>query len=132
MELENREVSFEEAKDLGIRDLTDVLNEEAAINKISNLYLLKESRFYMNGDNLREHIATYKNYAILLKQEILKQDSGNKMVTLFPSLVHLSDLKKIKKVNRNKVRKMNPQTLLLKEKLSLMYETIKHIDNIRN
>jgi len=125
------EITPEEAA--GTQQLTDLLNEKAKekfnLEKLKGLNLLKKSKFYYstNGE-LREHISTYNGYAILLKQENLKEEINDKEDTIFPSIVTIEDLRKMKKVNGNKVRKIQPKSLHEWEKMALVQGVIHNID----
>lgn len=117
-------------------ELSDLIEEnskiEETLNNNTNLSLLKKSKFYLNGSNLREHIATYKGYAILLKQEQLSKflDSKEKEDIIETSLVTLNTLKQMKKVNGNIIRKMQPKAIGQYDKMALLYKTIIEIDKI--
>jgi hypothetical protein len=83
----------------------------------------------MNGDKLREHVATYKNYAIMLKQEQLKEDDGkSKMMEVFPALIDTNLLSVMKRVNGNVIRKMQPKTLHQYEIMALVNQVVVNID----
>ena len=123
---------------IDLNKLTEYEELDKNIQKLKTMgsvHILKKSQFYMNGDKLREHIGNHKNYAILLKQEELKEDipelrDDRKQVKLFASIVKLSELKLMKKVNGNIIRKMQPKTLHDVEKMPLVMESIKLIDNM--
>jgi hypothetical protein len=97
--------------------------------KIPNLQVLKKSKFYSLDDKLREHIGTYRGYAIMLKQESLREEHG-KEVHLNPSLIQANMLGNLKKVNGNTIRKMQPKTLHESEKLSLFLKIQAEIDTM--
>ena len=126
------EVSLDEVK--SYPNLGDMLDEKAKeiqeLSKNTGLYLLKKSKFYMNGENLREHIANYKGYAIMLKQENLKEEiEGNtKEHKVNPAIIDLNMLSLMKPVNGNIVRKLNPNSLHFHEKMSVVIATVKEID----
>ena len=128
---EIEEFSIEEAeqkeklRELLKRKAEDKLNLE---NK-EGLRLLKKSKFYYgNNGELREHFATYKGYAIMIKQEKIKEDLNEKEITMFPTLVTLDDLRKMKRVNGNIVRKLQPETIHEYEKMTLTQGIITKID----
>jgi sRNA-binding regulator protein Hfq len=128
-----KEVSFEEAANSNTKDLKELLNEKAKtkvnMENIPGLTILKKSKFYMNGDKLREHVATYKNYAIMLKQEQLKEDDGkSKMMEVFPALIDTNLLSVMKRVNGNVIRKMQPKTLHQYEIMALVNQVVVNID----
>ena len=127
----DKEVSIEDAEKH--EDLKAVLNKKAEEKLIlenkEGLRLLKKSKFYYgNNGELREHFASYKGYAIMIKQERIKEELNDKEVTMFPSLVTLKDLKKMKKVNGNIVRKLQPDSIHEFEKMSLTQAVIQKID----
>jgi len=125
------EVSIEEASKAD--QLIDIINaktkEKNKLEEIDSLHLLTKSRFYYNADKqLREHVGTYKGFAILLKQEKIKEILNDKENTMFPSLVTLTDLKRMKRVNGNIVRKINPDSLHEYEIMALIQGIILEID----
>ena len=125
------EVSLEEGNaSQQLKDLLDAkAKEKLKLQNMKDLHILKKSRFYKNSDgNLREHIASYKGYAILLKQEKIKEELNNKEMTMFPSLIKLNELKNMKRVNGNIVRKINPESIHEYEKMALIQGTITEID----
>lgn len=111
-------------------DLKEITNQKSKLNDIIGLRVLKKSKFYYGKDkNFREHIASYQGYAILLKQENLDFSGENqKEKELDISLVTLKDLKKMKKVNGNIVRKINPKSLHDFEKMAVVQQAILKID----
>jgi len=125
------EMSLEDGK--AAEQLKNILDKKAKdkvkLQENKNLHVLAKSKFYYgtNGE-LREHIATYKGYAILLKQENLKEEINAKENKMFPSLVTLEDLKKLKKVNGNIIRKLQPDSLHEYEKMALIQGIIFEID----
>lgn len=125
------EMSLEDGK--AAEQLKDILDKKAKdklkLQENKNLHILAKSKFYYgNNGELREHIATYKGYAILLKQENLKEEINTKENKMFPSLVTLEDLKKLKKVNGNIIRKLQPNSLHEYEKMALIQGVIFEID----
>jgi len=127
------EMSLEDAS--SAEQLTDIMNKKAKekleLQGIPGLYILKKSKFYYgNNNNLREQIANYKGYAILIKQELIKEEINDKENKLFPSLVTLPDLKLMKKVNGNIIRKINPNSLHEFEKMTLIQAIIPEIDKL--
>jgi hypothetical protein len=131
---EPQEVQFEEAKAQGVPDLKELLDKKAQeklnMDAVPGLHVLKKSVFYMNGDELREHVATYKDYAIMLKQEHLKENIQDnlKEITVFPALIQKDLLHTMKRVNGNVIRKMKPKTLHKYEIMALVQQTIGKID----
>lgn len=128
-----KEVSFEEAKAEGVPDLKELLDKKAQeklnIENIPGLHVLKKSKFYMNGDLLREHIATYKGKAIMLKQEQLKEAAEDmREIQVFPAIVEEDLLTVMKKVNGNVVRQINPATLHKYEKMAIVNQIVSKID----
>jgi len=132
-----KEVSFEEAKQA--KKLEKILEEKAKektkLDNILGLNVLKRSKFYYGKNNeLREHIATYRsekneNYAILLNSsKIMKEDISSDEAKVFPVLIKLEDLKKMKKVNGNIVRKLQPKTLHKWDQMALIQGTIAEIE----
>ena len=132
MSTEPTEVSKEEAENNP--KLDDLLAEKAkaklALIKNNSFNLLKRSKFYYVNGGIREHIATYKGYAILLNPEKLKTELNDKEDTVYPSLLKTNALKKLKKVNGNVVRKLNPNTLPEFYKMNLLLGTLTQIDNM--
>ena len=125
------EVSLEDGK--SAQQLRDILDKKAKeklkLQENKDLHILKKSRFYYNVNaELREHIATYKGYAILLKQENLKEEINTKENKVFPSLVTLEDLKKLKRVNGNVIRKLQPNSLHEYEKMALIQGVMFEVD----
>jgi len=125
------EVSFEDAK--ATQQLKDILDKKAKeklqLESLKDLMILKKSKFYYGTNkNLREHIATYKGYAILIKQEQIKEELNEKENKMFPSLVKIEDLRKMKKVNGNIVRKLQPNSIHEYEKMALVQGVIFEID----
>jgi len=115
------------------KQLRDLLEQKAKeklkLEALPGLHLLKKSKFYYgNNGELREHIATYNGYAIMIKQEKIKEDLNDKEVTMFPSIVTLTDLKKMKKVNGNIIRKKQPNSIHEFEKMALLIKVIEEID----
>jgi len=116
------------------KQLRDLLEQKAKeklkLDSLPGLHLLKKSKFYYgsNGE-LREHIATYNGYAIMIKQEKIKEDLNDKEVKMFPSLVTLEDLRKMKKVNGNIIRKLNPDSIHEFEKMALIQGVVFQIDD---
>ena len=125
------EMSLEDGN--STEQLRDLLNRKAKeklqLESLKNLNILKKSRFYygINGE-LREHIATYKGYAILIKQEQIKEELDSKNNTMFPTLLTLEDLRKLKKVNGNIIRKLQPNSIHEYEKMALIQGVIFKID----
>jgi len=111
--------------------LKDQKEKEEEIKKIPALSLLKKSKFYYYDNNLREHIANYKNYSILLKQENVSQETEEKDIVIKPSIVKTEDLKKVKRVNANIIKKTNPSTLMYNEKMMVLLGVIEKIDNFK-
>ena len=115
------------------KQLRDLLEQKAKeklkLEALPGLHLLKKSKFYYgNNGELREHIATYNSYAIMIKQEKIKEDLNDKEVTMFPSIVTLTDLKKMKKVNGNIIRKKQPNSIQEFEKMALIHGVVTEID----
>jgi len=103
--------------------------EKMQMENLPGLNILKKSKFYYgNNGELREHIASYNGFAIMIKQEKIKEDLNDKEVSMFPSLVALKDLKKMKKVNGNIIRKLNPNSIHDFEKMALLVKVIEEID----
>jgi len=94
------------------------------------LTFFKKSRFYMNKGVLREHIATYKGYAILLDHNNLKETLDENKTKMMPILISANDIKLLKKINGNIIRKLNPQTLTKLEKAVMLDEVMKNIDSM--
>ena len=135
VETEGKQVPMEMSLEDGkvAEQLKDILDKKAKdklkLQENKNLHILAKSKFYYgNNGELREHIATYKGYAILLKQENLKEEINTKENKMFPSLVTLEDLKKLKKVNGNIIRKLQPNSLHEYEKMALIQGVIFEID----
>jgi len=127
-----QEVSFDDAKQTKqLRELlTQKAKEKLKLEGLSGLNILKKSKFYYgNNGALREHIATYNGFAIMIKQEKIKEDLNDKEVNMFPSLVTLEDLRKMKKVNGNIIRKLNPNSIHEWEKMALIQGVVVQIDN---
>ena len=129
----NNEIEFNDVQGVqNVPNLRDIIDKKAKeklkLKSTNGLFLLKRSRFYMNGENLREHIATYKDYAIMLKQEQLKTEYNDKEHIGHLSLVHVSVLKELKKVNGNVIRQIQPKSLHEYEKMALIQSTIVKID----
>ena len=133
------EVSFEDAKQQ--KQLEKILEEKAKqktkLDQIIGLNVLRRSKFYYGKNNeLREHIATYKSqknetYAILLNSnKIMKEEINPDEAKVFPILVKLEDLKKMKKVNGNVVRKLQPKTLHKWDQMALVQGTIVEIEKL--
>jgi hypothetical protein len=125
------EVSLEDAaQEKQLADLLKMKAEEKMkLTATNGLRVLSKSKFYYgtNGD-LREHIATYKGYAIMIKQEKISEDLNEKEVTMFPTLITLPELKMLKKVNGNVVRKLQPKSIHEYEKLTLIHGVVIKID----
>ena len=103
--------------------------EKMQMENLPGLNILKKSKFcYGNNGELREHIASYNGFAIMIKQEKIKEDLNDKEVSMFPSLVALKDLKKMKKVNGNVIRKLNPNSIHDFEKMALIQGVVIEID----
>jgi len=124
-------VSFSDASQE--KQLADLLKmkaeEKLKLSKTVGLRVLSKSKFYYSSTgDLREHIASYKGYAIMIKQEKISEDYNEKEVLMFPSLISLIDLKKLKKVNGNIVRKLQPKTIHEYEKIALIYGVLTKID----
>ncbi len=125
------EVSFDDAA--SAEQLRELLarkaHEKIQIANTEGLIVLKKSKFYYatNG-NLREHIATYKDFAILIKQENIKEEINDKENRMFPSLVSLEDLRKMKRVNGNVVRRIQPDSLHEFEKMALIQAVVSRIE----
>jgi len=103
--------------------------EKMQMENLPGLNILKKSKFYYgNNGELRECIAVYNGFAIMIKQEKIKEDLNDKEVNMFPSLVTLKDLKKMKKVNGNIIRKLNPNSIHDFEKMALLVKVIEEID----
>ena len=134
-ELEDKKVPMEISLEDGnaVEQLKDLLEKKAKeklkLASIKGLAILPKSKFYYGTNReLREHIATYKGYAILLKQENLKEEINLKENRMFPSLVTLVDLKKMKKVNGNIIRKLQPDSVHEYEKMALVQGVMTEID----
>lgn len=116
------------------KQLKDILAKKAKesldMKAINNLHILSKSKFYRNGDKLREHIATYKNQAILIKQEQILEDIDDKNQAMFPVLIKLEELKKMKKVNGNIIRKIQPKSLHEFQKMALVQGVINKMDSM--
>ena len=126
------EVSFEDAEqEQQLKDLLAAKAEDKMkLDAITGLRVLKKSKFYYgsNGE-LREAIASYGGYAIMIKQEKIKEDLNDEEVTMFPTLVTLAELKNMKKVNGNIVRKLQPNSIHEYEKMALIHGVVIQIDN---
>lgn len=112
-------------------NLKDVIEANKKIKNIVGLRVLSKSQFYYSPDSnkdLREHVASYKQFAIMLKSNHLREDQG-KTVELFPSLVKLDELQFMKKVNGNIVRKLKPRTLSVYELMPMIQSIVHKIDN---
>ena len=125
------EMSLEEGKN--VKQLQDILREKAAekanLQSNNSLQLLKKSKFYYSADGtIREHIATYGGYAVLLNSDKLKEELNTKENTMFPTLVKADELHGLKKVNGNIVRKLQPNSLHEFEIMILIQGVIKEID----
>jgi len=130
-----KEVSIEDAE--ASKKLKDILDKKAKekLTLIANvdLNVLKKSKFfYSNDGSFREHIATYKGYAILIKSDLIKEEINTEETKMFPSLIKLEDLKKLKRVNGNVVRKKQPDSIHEYEKIALLIKVVPEIDNINN
>lgn len=125
------EVSFEDAAQAQqLRELLEQkILDKQKLNETKGLKVLKKSKFYYGvDDNLREHIATYNGMAILLKQEEVPEELNDKEQGMTVALVTLPDLKKMKKVNGNIVRKINPKTIHEFEKMAAVQSIILELD----
>jgi len=124
------EMSLEDGN--SAEQLKEILAEKArrdlATQNLKGLHVLKKSRFYYNGDKLREHIGTYMGKAILIKQEHIKEELNSKENKMFPSLVDLKDLKLMRKVNGNVVRKLQPKSVHEYEKMALIQAVVTEMD----
>jgi len=125
------EMSLEDGN--SAEQLRDILEQKAKekmqMENLPGLNILKKSKFYYgNNGELREMIAAYNGYAIMIKQEKIKEDLNDKEVNMFPSLVTLEDLRKMKKVNGNIIRKMNPDSIHDFEKMALIQGVVIRID----
>jgi len=117
-------------KDKKLKELLEKKAKEK-FNLVDNkfLNLLNKSKFYYSSNNqLLEHIATYKNYCILLKSSNLKKDIDKNNTEMFPTLVKTDEIKGLKRVNGNIVRKLKPDTLSNLEKLALINSVVGKID----
>jgi hypothetical protein len=125
------EVSFEDAK--ATQQLKDILEtkakEKVKLENFSGLNILSKSKFYYSTTGeLREHIATYKGYAILLREDNMIEDIDGEVSNAYPIIVTLSDLKKLKKINGNVVRKLQPKTIHEYEKMAVIQGVVTKID----
>jgi UDP-3-O-[3-hydroxymyristoyl] glucosamine N-acyltransferase len=125
------EMSLEDGK--SAQQLAEILAAKAKdklqIESMQDMHLLKKSKFYYNSKKeLREHIATYKGYAILIKQEQIKELENDKETRMFPTLIKINELKFMKKVNGNIVRKIQPQSIHEYEKMALIQGVIAEIN----
>ncbi len=93
-------------------------------NFVENFKILKKSVFYYYNDKLREHIATYNGYAILIKQECI-----NNSEPAF-SIIKKTDLQLLKKVNGNIIRKINPSSFNVETKTKMLFECIEEISKL--
>jgi hypothetical protein len=76
-----------------------------------NIQFLSKEKFYRNSKSeLLEHFCTYKNYAILIKTG-KESEISDKELEVPVTLVKINELKDLKKVNGNIVRKLQPSTL---------------------
>jgi hypothetical protein len=126
-----KELSLEDAaKTQQLRDLLEQkAKEKMQLENLKGLIIYKKSKFYYgNNGELRECIAVYNGYAIMIKQEKIKEDLNDKEVTMFPSIVTLTDLKKMKKVNGNIIRKKQPNSIQEFEKMALIHGVVAEID----
>ena len=116
------------------QEITPTLNlnvftkEEKAVLSIKDLIVYSKTQFYGTKKDLREHIASYKDYAILLKSSELKEELDKKKTSINCSLVLVKDLKNLKKVNGNIIRKIQPLTLSPYEKIPLVNQIISKLD----
>jgi len=90
---------------------------------------LKKSEFYANGDELIEHIANYKKFAICLKSNSIKEINEGEDVELKTALIEINDLKKLKKINKNVIKRNGKQIKGLGdfEKFMLFIEILKSL-----
>ena len=111
-----------------IKELEDV---KKTLFKTPGLFFLKKSKFYYNYQgNLREHIATYKDWAILLKQEKIDiEELEDKNIKLYPALIKVKELHFLKKVNGNNIRKIKPKTLGRVQKIALVQGVVDKINS---
>lgn len=87
--------------------------------------LKKQKFYYSNNGDILEHFSSYKNYAILLRS-CTELDEDIKIDFV---LILLKDLKNIKRVNGNVVRKINPRTVSTTQKIMIFYKAKEFIDS---
>jgi len=126
------EMTLEDGK--AQQQLNDLLMQKAKekqdLENMNGFVLIKKTKFYRTvSGELAEHIASYKGYAILIKQDIKEKiEDTDEAILMKPTLVLLTELKNLKRVNGNIVRKINPTSLHEFEKLSLVQGVIVAVD----
>jgi len=128
-EISDAEILNTQALEKLNKKLQEKQEQYKKIEKLPGLYVLKKSRFYDTENGWREHIATYKDYAIMLKTNNLRGEQNNNTTQMYPILVPINGVKYMKKVNGNIVRKKNPDTLSWPEKMVLIEAVTRKIDN---
>ena len=73
--------------------------------------MLNKSKFYMNGKSWIEHIGSFKGFAICLKSEDLIDHVDDKHDKLKYILIAENDLKILKPINGNVIRKLQPDSV---------------------
>ena len=135
--LEISELEAEIIKENNKRDIKRKNEELKKLKDIKGLYILKKSRFYSKDgtdsiESLREHFATYKDYVITIKQNMERKtlENGDEVISVDIAVVTKDDIKLMKRINSNKVRKMMPNTINDLEKISALLNITKELDAI--
>ena len=114
-----------------------IIETEQKFNSIIGLQKLKKSKFYDNGD-LLEHIANFKGYSIFINHHFIKHNEHNSDNTtdgldIKLKVIETKDLKYLKKINNNTIKKINPIGLSdIQRKMILVDITPKIDDIIKN
>ena len=134
--------------------LEELIKDKRELEKLNKLKLLnsratllKKSKFYRikrpNGklselSELREHIGNYREYGIFLKQEemlnidditVIKATSNEAKIN--PSIILIKDIKFLKAINGNIIRKIQPKTIHEIEKMSVLLASMEKIDKLK-
>ena len=110
-----------------------IIETEQKFKSIIGLQKLKKSKFYDKDNELIEHIANFKDYSVFINHEYLSDIENTNNLDIKLKVIETKDLKYLKKINNNTIKKINPIGLSdIQRKMILVDITPKIDDIIKN
>ena len=113
-----------------------IIETEQKFKSIISLQKLNKSKFYNKDNELIEHIANFKGYSIFVNHKYLgsientenTKNTDNLDIKL--KVIRTKDLKYLKKINDNTIKKINPVGLSDIQRKMILVDIAPKIDNI--